>query len=328
MMLEEIKKNLDKEYLNKLDKISFQPIFILGLNRSGTSILYKMLDETQNFNSITVYDVIFYNQIIYNHINDKEEEAKNKLNNFFIKQGQIDRGIDKLKYNSDFSEEYGFIIGQKSIVNKITPKNIDIFIELCKKISFISNNSKPVLLKNPMDFPNFLYIKKIFPNAKFIFIHRNPINVISSTMKALKYIFEEKKTLPPSVFKFYYVISENPLFLKFFRFCFSNFFPIGFFIITLYTRNALNYYIKNIKNLNKQDYLSLTYENLCSQPQKKMEEIMSFLGYNNIKKDFSVYIKPRKTNIDKSVIKRKKFIYNLMKKYFDHFNFKINENNF
>ena len=40
-------ENLDKKHLEKLENIEFQPVFILGLHRSGTSILYKILIATK-----------------------------------------------------------------------------------------------------------------------------------------------------------------------------------------------------------------------------------------------------------------------------------------
>ncbi len=325
MILEELKEDLDKKYLNKLKDISYQPIFILGLNRAGTSILYKMLKETSYFNPTTVYHIAFYNQLLHNYINKINEKAKTKLNDFIKEQGQKDRGIDRLKYNADFAEEYGFVIGQDAFWNKITPKNIDLFDELCKKIIFISNNSKPILLKNPIDFPNFLYIKKIYPNAKFIFIHRNPIKVLSSTIKALKYIYEKKIPLPTDIFKLYYVIYENPIFLKIVRFCLSDIFPLGLLLFSLYTRNALNYYLRNIKHLENHDYISLKYEDLCENPQENMEKVLDFLGIKNVNVHFSKYINPRKTKIDKGVVKMKKFIYFIMKKYFEKFNYKTKD---
>ncbi len=45
------KKILDDEYIKLVEDASFEPIFIMGLHRSGTSILYKMLGETGNFNT-------------------------------------------------------------------------------------------------------------------------------------------------------------------------------------------------------------------------------------------------------------------------------------
>ena len=160
--------NLDIQYLKKIKEIDFEPIFILGLHRSGTSILYKMLSETNFFNQVTAYHLIKYEQLLSNFENNIEDEEKEKVTEHIFSQGQKDRGIDKLKITADFAEEYGFILGKYSNKYEIKPKNKEYFIELCQKIQYISKNKKPLLLKNPYDLANFLYIKKIFPNAKFI----------------------------------------------------------------------------------------------------------------------------------------------------------------
>jgi len=221
----EIKKDLDQPLLNSIEDITFKPVFILGLNRSGTTILYKMLTETKCLNPVTIYHIICYNRLLFNHINKLETNAKNELNKSFKAHGLNDRAIDKLKLSAEFTEEYGFIFGQKTFWKKLNRRNLSKFNELCKKIKFISENEDPILLKNPTDFPNFLFIKKVYPNAKFIFIHRNPINVLSSTMKAVKLLFETKKQVPDSVFKYYTNVFENPLLLKIVRITISDIFP-------------------------------------------------------------------------------------------------------
>ena len=72
---------------------------------------------------------------------------------------------------------------------KVKPGNID---GTSKKIQFLSGNDKPLLLKNPYDFANFLFIKQMFPSAKFVFIHRNPLKTISSLLNAMRMIINEK----------------------------------------------------------------------------------------------------------------------------------------
>jgi hypothetical protein len=81
-----IEKDLDRQYLEKLENVSLQPIFILGLHRSGTSILYKTLGLTGCFNLVTAYHIIKYSEILYNHINSKEGKSKEELANFLKTQ--------------------------------------------------------------------------------------------------------------------------------------------------------------------------------------------------------------------------------------------------
>jgi hypothetical protein len=326
MSIEEIEKNLDQPYLEKLGDISFKPIFILGLHRSGTSILYKMLSKTQCFNYVTIYHLLKYDQLIHHHINNVEEVSKKDVTAFIKNIGLADRYIDKMEVTSDSPEEYGFLLGQRHLQPKITPKTLSTFVKMAKKIQFISDKDKPLLLKNPRDFLNFIYIKEVFPEAKFIFIHRNPLKSLSSIIKALRLLIKNKIPLPNHLFRFYNITFENPLLLQTIRLCLSNIFPLGLVVITIYTANSLKYYLKNIVRLPKGDYICITYENLCKDPQKNIEEIMRFLNIKiNYKIDFKSFIKPRKIPLDDSVLRMQRFIFNSMKNYFECFGYEVEE---
>jgi hypothetical protein len=322
MEYNDLKKDLDQPLLNSIEDATFNPVFILGLNRSGTTILYKMLTETNCLTPVTIYHLICYNQLLYNHVNNLETKAKNEINVSIKTLGLNHRAMDRIQLSAEFTEEYGFIFGEKSFWKKLNQKNIPKFNELCKKIKFISENDDPILLKNPLDFPNFLFIKKAYPNAKFIFIHRNPINVLSSTMKTVKVLFETKKQAPDSVYKYYNKVFENPLLLKIVKIAISDYFPFVTLFLINYTKKTLRHYIKNIESLPKSDYVVVKYEDLCDNPQENMEQIIKFLNIKLEKNiDFKSYIAPRKTTLDKSVKKLQKYIYKNMEKYFDLFGY-------
>lgn len=315
-------ESYDNQYLEKLESIEFTPIFILGLHRSGTSILYKMLTKTECFNPVTAYHLIRYDQLLYNHVNKQEESAKKELTELFKERGLGDRGIDRLQITADFAEEYGFLLGQKTLQMHITSKNLPLFTELCKKIQFISENSKPILLKNPYDFSNFLYLKKVFPNARFVFIHRHPLKTLSSTIKAIRLLLKNKNPYTTQLFRIYNKIFENPLILYVLILCFTKLPVFGMMLLTINSSKMVKYFLKNIKHLPKKDYIFVTYEELCKNPQKNMEKIMESLDieiYNKI--DFASFIKPRKLQLDLSVIYLRKFIFKAMKEYFKFFGY-------
>ena len=140
-------QNADAAYLEKLESIEFTPVFILGLHRSGTSILYRLLTQTGNFNSVTAYHLIYYNQLLKDFLLSQGEDSKKHLTQQ-LQSFSVDRGIDRLKLDADFPEEYGFLLGKQSSKMFITGKNNDVFTELCKKIQVVSDNNKPILLKN------------------------------------------------------------------------------------------------------------------------------------------------------------------------------------
>ena len=316
--------NLDSPHLEKLEKVTFKPIFILGLHRSGTTILYKMLSKTQCFNYVTIYHLAKYDQLIHDHINKLEEISKKEVIRFILNNGLKDRYIDRIRVAPDTPEEYGFLLRHGNLQNMITPKKLPKFVEIARKIKYISNKEKPLLLKNPLDFQNFIYIKKVFPDAKFIFIHRNPLRVLSSLIKALRLIFKNKKTLPDQLFQYYKKAFDNPLLLNTIRFFLYKNFPFGLMLITLYASRFTKYYMKNIGLLSKSDYICLTYEDLCNDPQKNIENIMSFLDIKmKTKIDFKSFIHPRKNPLDESVSRLRMFIFKKMKNYFRCFGFEL-----
>ena len=311
----------DDHYRKHLQNIDVHPIFILGLHRSGTSILYKMLVETGAFNAVTAYHLINYNKLLVNHLHGTEEQAKQTLDAFF-QRSQQDRGIDNLSLTADFPEEYGFLLGRRTIAMNITRGNKDLFIELAQKIQFIAENNKPLLLKNPYDFSNFLYIKKEFPQATFVFIHRHPFAVLSSTMKAMRLLLNGKNPYTTELFRLYDILFDHPLLLALSRCLVNSLSSLGVCLYALLSAASTRYYLKNIARLPPCDYIAITYEQLCADPQTTMNDILDFLHISPPKPiDFTRFIKPRKTTLDFSVTHMKRFIYTYMKRYFRAFKY-------
>ena len=317
--------NRDKQYLRELQEVDFQPVFILGVHRSGTSILYKMLTATGCYNAVTAYHLLSYHELLTNYHEQREEHAKQKLTDSFIKNGLQNRGIDQLKVTADFPEEYGFLLNTQTVQMYITKKNVALFTELCKKIQYIAGNDKPILLKNPYDFPNFLYIKQVFPKARFVFIHRHPLKTISSTLNAIRMILYEKNTYTAQLSGMYDKFYTNPLLHQPLRFIFRTIPECSVVLLTRITTKATDYYLKNIEKLPKEDYISITYEKFCQHPQETLENIMERMSLNMIKKiDTTSLISPRKVDVDCSVQKFRKYIYNSMNTYYDTFHYTRN----
>jgi hypothetical protein len=280
-----------------------------------------MLSKTNKFSTLTAYHVIYYDQLLYNHINKKEKQKKKELNELLIKEGIITRITDNVKVSADYEHEYTYILSNKLGYDKINDKNTELMTEICKKIKFISESDKAILLKNPWDFANFLYIKKIFPNAKFVFIHRNPKYVISSTMRLWNTHYKKKNKFLAMYSKFYDKIYENPLTRLFFKFIYTSRIPIGVIYTTYFTKKQTEKHLTDIELLKKDEYVSIKYEDLCEKPNKEMKKILSYLDIKT-DIDFSNYIKPRKLSLTKEVKFIKGFIYKTMKRYFHKFDYK------
>jgi len=265
-----------------------------------------------------------YNELLSNHHQGKEQRVKQELTDSFKQSGMENRKIDSLELTADFAEEYGFLLAKQTIDLFLTPKNIDLFIDLCKKIQILAGNGKPILLKNPYDFPNFLYLKQVFPNAKFIFIHRHPLKTISSARHAFDMVYESKNPYLSHLLYGFYKKMYHPMFFLPFRIVFTKVPDLGVFVLTRMTAKATSYYLKNISKLPVKDHCIITYEEFCDRPQQTIQTILETLSLpSTTTVDMESLMNPRKTKVDPPVRKWKRFIYWSMKKYFDTFGYTI-----
>ena len=308
--------DLDQQYIDQLREITFKPIFIMGVQRSGTSILYELLNKTNSFNIITAYHIIKNRELIYNHINNLEEESKKKIAVFFKSESLIDRGIDKLKITPDFPEEYGFVLAQKTGKSQLIYESLKTFNEFCKKIQYVSENNKPLLLKNPFDFSNFLFIKKIIPDAKYIFIHRSPMKTLNSQINSMRTLLKQKSQYMSLLSPSYDKMFNNKILLNYYKFMYNSLSPITTNKAIKNLANRTKYFLENIESIEKNDYVSTRYEDICEKPNEEIKKIMSFLKIkieSNI--DFRKFIKPRKTVILQELKNQEKFIFKTMENY-------------
>jgi hypothetical protein len=315
-------KDLDEKYLDNIENIKINPIFILGLPRSGTSILYKMLSETKTVNCVTSYHVIQYDQILNNHIHGIEAEAKTQINDYFDKIKLKDRGMDKLKIYADFPEEYGYILGKQTYKMNIVPENRFLFIQLCKKIQYISENDKPLLLKNPYDFMNVSLIKNIFPNAKFIFISRHPEQILNSSMNAIRSLLKNRHPYSMITNRNYARFYNNPLTLFFSRIFFFYYPLLGMSYLLNFFKSQVNEFNHQYTQLPETNYVFTSYENICKNPSQTLKKLITFIDVKPEKNiDFDRYIKPRNIPIDPIIIRFRKLVKLKLRTYYDLFDY-------
>ena len=274
-----------------------------------------MLGETNKFNNLTAYHIVNYDNLLFNHINNFEKDSINELNEKFKQKGIDNRIIDDIQVSADYAHEYKYIFINRNYPSKITKRSKKIFEELCKKIRYISENENPLLLKNPDDFNNFLTIKKYYKNAKFIFIHRNPLNVINSMMRASKALFEYKNPYTAMFSKQYDNLFNYPIVLFLVRKIYASSYPPGILNAIYNANKNTKYYLKNIRFLSDNDYISIRYEDLCKNPNKIIGDILNYLNIKS-EKDFSNYIKQRNLSVSYDVKFMEGYIKRKMKEYF------------
>lgn len=167
------------------EPLSHQPLFIIGAPRTGSTILYQALT---NF-----YDLLFLDNLacrtcynLYFALWLSEKKFSNRPhNNFEAKHGDTDGfGAHSPSECGDFW--YRWLPRDRHFIeeDEIAPIGLDaIRREVTAAINF---GKKPLLFKNLNAGMRLRLLAKAFPNAKFIFIRRDPRFVVRSIAKARK----------------------------------------------------------------------------------------------------------------------------------------------
>lgn len=266
----------DRHYAHLLEGVSFLPIFIVGDHRSGTTLLYQMLSSTQGFHFLSAYHVIHYREIVANHVQGRTDVVKQALAQRFAALGMSDRRIDDVVVSPDLPEEYGFVIEDRPRP-QLCSANLSRFAQMCRKLKLIGGAEKPILLKSPWDALNFIYLKQSFPEAKFIFIHRHPLAVIDSQLRAIRSMLESRNEYAALIAPWYSKLTRSRMRLAAARMIFSPRLPLGQRIALRHVSRVTGYFLQNVGKLPKADYFSLRYEDLCSDPRVTMEAALRFL---------------------------------------------------
>jgi hypothetical protein len=284
----------DAPYLGQLSDVHFRPVFIVGSARSGTTVLYQLLARTGRFNWISTYHLVNRDELLANHHHGRTEGAKQALAERLRQIGVTGARFDGVEVSPDFPEEYGFALAEGSR-QQLTPRTLPRFLELCRKVQVISGADRPLLLKNPWDSRGFLYVKQVLPNSRFIFIHRNPADVVHSMRAGLRSLLGAHNPYHALLAPFYDRLMHSPWRLGLTRLLLSARFGLGPRIVGWQVARTARYYLDNVGALTPADHLSVRYEDLCRDPEAVVNDILRFLGEaENHEVPYRDFIRPRR----------------------------------
>ncbi len=287
----------DTPWLNLIEDTQFDPIFILGDHRSGTTLLYQLLSRAQCFNYVSFYHIIHFQEILKQYYLNETPLARRRLKTKLSSSDLTDRIFDRVKVTPDLPEEYGYILWEKApfwYLPRLNPRNQDNLVRLAQKVQYTSESQKPLLLKNPWDYPNFSFLKSAFPQAKFIFIHRNPISVINSKIKAMRSALHRKNPYTALLAPGYSRLFDHPFQLSLARLIFSKRLKLGLRLLTGYSDYAARYYKKQIQKLSTDDFIAINYEKLCQTPARVIGKILDFFQLSSSARiSFEHLVNPR-----------------------------------
>jgi hypothetical protein len=270
----------DAPHLSLLADVDFQPVFIMGEHRSGTTLLYKLLGLSGAFNIVQVYHLLCYDSLLANHLAGTEAAARRELDDLFATRGLSTRLIDNMPLNSETPEEYGILLHRRGQPLRLKPKNIEIFREFCRKLQFTGDPTRLLLLKNPFDFDNAPFVLSAFPKARFVYIHRHPIHILNSQLKAMRQNWTEGNPYNELLSRTFARLSRSRVFRGFMRLAVSPTFPTHL-ALRLLVRRGMKMRAavrRQLAELPPERFIRLRYEDLCQEPDRHIGQILDFLN--------------------------------------------------
>jgi hypothetical protein len=172
------------------------PLFILGHWRSGTTFLHQLLALDPRFHSPTMEEVLFPHSIL----------TGGPMSFFMGLFLPADRGVDQVRLGvrEPFEDEFALAITSRvsPYLEWTFPSHADwhrrqltiedpgelvrwkrAMIQLARKWTL--KHAKPLLLKSPPHTARVRHLLELFPQARFLNIHRDPATVYTSTVKLI-----------------------------------------------------------------------------------------------------------------------------------------------
>lgn len=192
----------------KINNISLkekQPIFIIGHWRSGTTHLHYVFHKDKQFGTLSNYQTFSATtallsmrviKFILSPLMPKERTQDN-IKMTVDKPGEEEQPLSVMSTrtgihswifpnNSSYFTKYNLFQDISKEEKKAWQKD---YLYILKNISF-ANKEKQLLLKNPHNTSRIKELLELFPNAKFIFIHRNPYDVFISMLHLFSKVIE------------------------------------------------------------------------------------------------------------------------------------------
>jgi len=175
-----------------------KPIFIIGVPRSGTTMLYRMLCKHPDLAWFSHEDLqLFFSKKAQERL--KEQFTKMKESNEKIPQNERSLFVFGLKQQDPLegtskipieAETFWMKCFGREYITDVSEDKKDKIIQTIQKVLKKEKKNR-FLNKSPNNNKRLFVLKKIFPDAKFINIGRNPLSAISSmlTRRELEGVF-------------------------------------------------------------------------------------------------------------------------------------------
>ncbi|MCJ7579498.1 MAG: sulfotransferase [Candidatus Aminicenantes bacterium] len=196
-----------------------EPIFIVGNFRSGSTLLHRVLTkDKKSFTSMKTWEIYLAPSIIQRKfwrklgiidrrilggllmrllcLFDENQFGEMPLHKFGIFEAEEDEGLllhiwssSLLMFVFPFLEALPPYLFFDSFLPVEERHKVMAFYKRCVQRHLYSNPGKQYIVKNPTFTAKIETLKEFFPDAKFIYLVRNPVDMIASMTNYFSYVF-------------------------------------------------------------------------------------------------------------------------------------------
>lgn len=257
-----------------LDLKSTPLYFLLGNHRSGTTWLYQLLAESGHFSVLTAWHVIEWDRISRGDPPPRAELAER-----MSELGIARRQVDNVVISPGLPEEYCYILANAGKGSALTSANRPLLDAIIARLAS-EQPGRPVLLKNPWDYGNFLTLAREYPQARFIFLHRHPLRVIHSAIQVTCALWAGRPAdeYVLMLSKRYAMWRRNRLASAFFNWLTSGSLGILARMVAFTVTVANRAYAERVPSFPASRWIELKYEDLAARPDQELARILGFVG--------------------------------------------------
>jgi len=268
--------------------IKRQPVFIIGHWRSGTTYLHSLMIQDKQFGYVTnvhafMPNIFLGSRKLFQGFLRRFLPAKRRMDNIRLGLQEPQEDEYALANLTNYSLYHGIAFpnniryyarycSMAGLPKKIVRKWKRVFLNFLKKVTY-EVGGKQLVLKNPAHTYRIALLLKLFPEAKFIHIYRNPFDVFPSTLRMYEKMFP-------------YFFLQKPFTVE-----------EGKEIIFDLYEDMFHRFFKEKKLIPPGNLIEIKYEDFVQNPLQGLEQIYSSLnlqGFESAKKNFQQYIAAQK----------------------------------
>jgi len=229
-----IGKYEDWHFEKKINEFEIKeaPIFIIGFWRSGTTLMHNLITQNPDYGYVSTYQAVFPNLCLLNQwwiqgiaklVMPKTRPYDNmKLDFEYPQEEEIAMGnLQSLSFYNFFyfPKEIDLYAKHDLLLQDVPPEKLqvwkDSYIKLMKT-ALINSNGKRFVSKNPPNTARVKLLLEMFPNARFIYMHRNSYESIYSFQRFMHAVHDgiklqnyDQKTHDHNMIKIYKTVIDQ-----------------------------------------------------------------------------------------------------------------------